>query len=119
VPTIAEVPPPAYRFAPRGPAGAPGPYRADEVLAAEAPRHQGCHVRRAWRERLDGADEGTWLYVVQISPGGDVLRAYSGISSTLNVAVRLVWPIEVVTEESLLPPYQAAALTAADQVWSA
>lgn len=119
VPGIDEVPPLAYRFAPTGPAGAPDPYRADEVLAAEAPRHQGRRVRRTWRERLDGADDGTWLYVVQVAPGGDVLDAYSGISSKLNVAARLAWPIEVVTEGSLLPPYQAAALTAAHQVWSA
>lgn len=119
VPSIAEVPPLAYRFSPNGPPGAPAPFRADEVIAAEAPNHKGRRVRRTWRERLDGADGGTWLYVVQVAQDGNVLRAYSGISSTLNVEAQLTWPIEVVTEGALLPPYQAAALTAAHQVWSA
>jgi hypothetical protein len=122
VPSIAEVPPLAYRFAtspPPGPVTAPDPYRADEVLAAEAPNHQGRRVRRTWRTPLTDPDRGTWLYVVQIAPGGNVLRAYSGLSSTLNVEARLTWPVEVVTEGSLLPPYQAAALTAAHQVWAA
>lgn len=122
VPSIDEVPPPAYRFMPGPPPGpitAPDPARADEVLAAEAPNHDGRRVRRTWRVPVNDPDNGTWLYVVQVSPGANVLRAYSGMSSKLNVEAQLTWPIEVVTEGSLLPPYQAAALTAAHQVWSA
>lgn len=122
VPGIDEVPPLAYRFTttpPPGPVTPPDPYRADEVIAAEAPNHQGRRVRRTWRTPLNDPDQGTWLYVVQVVPSGNVLRAYSGISSTLNVEAQLTWPIEVVTEGALLPPYQAAALTAAHQVWSA
>lgn len=122
VPSIDEVPPPAYRFMPSPPPApitAPDPARADEVLAAEAPNHGGKRVRRTWRVPVNDQDNGTWLYVVQVSPGANVLRAYSGMSSKLNVEAQLTWPIEVVTEGALLPPYQAAALTAAHQVWSA
>jgi hypothetical protein len=122
VPSVAEVPVPAYRFMtspPPGPVTAPDPCRADEVLAAEAPNHQGRRVRRTWRVPLNDPDHGTWLYVVQVPPGANVLRAYSGISSKLNVEAQLTWPIEVVTEGSLLPPYQASALAAAYLVWSA
>jgi len=117
VPTIAEVPPTAYRFG-TGPVTAPDPHRADEVIAMEAPRHQGRRVCRTWRVPLTDPDHGTWLYVVRVAAGADVLRAYSGISSTLNVQAQLTWPVEVVAEATL-PPYQAAALAAAHHVWSA
>lgn len=119
VPSITEAPPPSYRFTSSPPPGqvtAPDPSLADGVIAAEAPNHQGRRVHRTWRVPSNDPCRGTWLYVVQVSPGADVLRAYSGISSRLNVAARLTWPIEVVAEGSPLPSYQAAALTAADQV---
>lgn len=119
VPIIDQVPPLAYRFSPTGPATAADPHRADEVLAKEAPRHQGRRLHRTWRVPLNDPDNGTWLYVVQVPPGADVLRAYSGLSSQLNVTAKVIWPVEVVTEGALLPPYQAAALTAAHQLWSA
>lgn len=120
VPVVDTVPPLAYRFSPTGPAGAPDPTRADIVLSTDAPRHGGRRLRRAWREPLDGAPDGaTWVYVLQIAPDADELRAYSALSSRLWVVLQEKWEIEAVVEGSLLPPYQAAALTAAHQVWTA
>lgn len=120
VSVVEEVPPVAYRFGPTGPPNAPDPTGADALLAAEAPRHGGRRLRRTWREPLNGSGQSaTWVYVLQVAPGSDELRAYSGLSSRLGVGLRLNWPIEVVTEGNLLPPYQAAALTGAHQVWSA
>lgn len=49
--------------------------------------------------------------------GTDELKAHSGLTSRLWVALREKWPLEVVVEGRLLPPYQAAALTAATRVW--
>lgn len=118
VPAIDEVPPPAYRFSPTGPPTAPDPSRADIVLSTDAPRHGGRRLRRAWREPLDGTGTATWLYVLQVVPSTDELAAYSGLTSRLWVALHEKWPLEVVVEGSLLPPYQAAALTAAHQVWA-
>jgi hypothetical protein len=120
VPLVDEVPPPAYRFSPTGPAGAPDPSRADIVLSTDAPRHGGRRLRRAWREPLDGASDGpTWVYVLQVAAGTDELSAYAGLTSRLWVVLQEKWRLEVVVEGSLLPPYQAAALTAAHQVWAA
>jgi hypothetical protein len=120
VPIVDELPPIEYRFSATGPPGAPDPTRADDVLEVEAQRHGGRRLLRAWRDPVDAAHgDGTWLYVVQVAPDADELRAYSGLSSKLGVTVQLTWPIEVVTEGNLLPPYQAAALTAARLVWSA
>lgn len=112
VPEVARVPPPAFHFVAAPPA-APDPGRADEVILAQAPRHGGSRVHRTWRVPVDDPDHGTWLYVVEVTPGADVLSAYSALTSTLNVEARLLWPVEVVTEGASLPPYQAAALTAA------
>ncbi|OLF16199.1 hypothetical protein [Actinophytocola xanthii] len=115
---VEELPPPAYRFSPTGPADVPVPTRADAVLSEEAPRHGGRRLRRTWREPTGpDAAGGTWLYVLQVAPGSDELRAYSALSSRLWVVLHEKWQVEVVTEGSLLPPYQAAALTAAHQVW--
>jgi hypothetical protein len=120
VPIIDEIPPLAYRFSPAGPPNAPDPSRADIVLSTDAPRHGGRRLRRAWREPLDGARDGaTWVYVLQVAAGTDELSAYSGLTSRIWVALREKWGLEVVVEGSLLPPYQAAALTAAHQVWAA
>lgn len=119
VPVVETVPPLAYRFSPAGPADAPDPARADIVLSADAPRHGGRRLRRAWREPLEGAqDEATWVYVLQVAPGTDELGAYAGLTSRLWVVLQEKWRLEVVVEGSLLPPYQAAALTAAHQVWA-
>lgn len=111
-----------YRFSPTDPAGAPDPNRADIVLSADAPRH-GRRLRRAWREPLDGARDGaTWVYVPQVAEGTDELKSYSGLVSRLWVVLKEKWGLEVlevVVEGSLLPPYQAAVLTAAHQVWTA
>lgn len=117
---IDEVPPLTYRFSPSGPATAPDPARADIVLSTDAPRHGGRRLRRAWREPLEGAqDEATWVYVLQVAAGTDELGAYAGLTSRLWVVLQEKWRLEVVVEGSLLPPYQAAALTAAHQVWAA
>jgi len=117
---IDAAPPVPYRFSSAGPADAPDPSRADIVLSTDAPRHGGRRLRRAWREPLDGAPDGaTWLYVLQVTAGTDELSAYSGLTSRLWVVLQEKWPLEVVVEGSLLPPYQAAALTAAHQVWAA
>jgi hypothetical protein len=118
---IVDVPPQlAYRFSPAGPADAPDPSRADVVLSTDAPRHGGRRLRRAWREPLPGAQDGaTWLYVLQVAPGTDELGAHAGLTSRLWVVLQDRYPLEVVVEGALLPPYQAAALTAAHQVWAA
>jgi hypothetical protein len=109
-----------YRFSPTAPAGAPDPNRADIVLSTDAPRHGGRRLRRAWREPLDGArDSATWVYVLQVAEGTDELKSYSGLASRLWVVLKEKWGLEVVVEGSLLQPYQAAALTAAHQVWTA
>jgi hypothetical protein len=120
VPIVDEVPQPAYRFSPTGPPDTPNPTRADMLLSSEAPRHGGRRLRRAWREPIEGAQDGaTWVYVLQVAPGADPLRAYSGLSSRLGVVLQEKWQVEAVTEGGLLPPYQAAALTAAHQIWTA
>ncbi|MEV0705882.1 hypothetical protein AB0I53_49400 [Saccharopolyspora sp. NPDC050389] len=120
VPVIDAVPPVQYRFSPTGPADAPDPSRADIVLSTDAPRHGGHRLRRAWREPLAGAqDAATWAYVLQVAEGTDELSAYAGLSSRLWVALQEKWPLEVVVEGRQLPPYQAAALTAAHQIWPA
>jgi hypothetical protein len=120
VPTVDAVPEPSYRFSPSGPPAAPDPTRADQVLSAEAPRHGGRRLRRTWRTPLTGTPEdGKWVYVLQVAPGTDELSAYSGLSSRLHVTLREDWQVEPVVEGALLPPYQAAALTAAHQVWTA
>lgn len=116
---LPEAPAPAYRFSPIAGPGAPSPTQADAVLVAEAARQAGRRLRRAWREPLDGAPDGpAWVYVLQIAPGADELRSFSGMASRLWVTLHEKWPVEVVTEGSLLPPYQAAALTGAHQIWS-
>ena len=118
VPVTGEVPPPTYRFHATGPVTAPDPSRADEVLAAEATAHGGRVLHRAWREPLDGARDGaTWTYVLTVGPEADVLSARSGLASRLWVELAQRWLVEVVTEGADLPPYQAAALAAAVQVW--
>lgn len=120
VPHAGEVPVPPYRFVPTAPPGSPDPSRADVVLSTDAPRHGGRRLRRAWREPLDGARNGAmWVYVLQAAAGTDELAAYAGLSSRLWVVLKEKWPLEVVVEGSLLPPYQAAALTGAHQVWAA
>ncbi|MGX7824264.1 hypothetical protein ACTG9Q_04160 [Actinokineospora sp. 24-640] len=120
VPHIDTAPPLPYRFGPTAPPGAPDPTRADHLLSAAAPRQGARRLRRAWRQPLPGAPGGaTWLYVAQVAVGTDELRAYAGLTSTLWIDLREKWQIEVVVEGKLLPPYQAAALTAAHQVWTA
>lgn len=120
VPAIDAEPPLRYRFTQTAPPDAPDPRRADIVLSTDAPRHNGRRLRRTWREPLNGQSDGaTWLYVLQVTPGTDELGAFSGLSSRLWVALKEKWPLEVVTEGALLPPYQAAALTAAPQIWAA
>ncbi|GAB1513272.1 hypothetical protein [Actinophytocola sp. KF-1] len=118
VPVTDEVPPPAYRFTATGPAGAPDPSRADEVLAAEASAHGGVRLHRVWRMPLEGAQDGaTWVYVLEVAPEADVLSARGALASRLWVELEQRWLVEVVTEGAALPPYQAAALAAAVQVW--
>jgi hypothetical protein len=120
VPVVAEVPPPAYRFSPTGPAGTPDPTRADIVLSTDAPRHGGRRLHRAWRDPRGGARDGaTWVYILQVAEGTDELKAFSGLASRLWVVLQEKWQLEVVVEGWLLPPYQAAALAAASQIWPA
>ncbi|GLZ37564.1 hypothetical protein [Actinokineospora sp. NBRC 105648] len=120
VQVTAAVPPPAYRFTPTAPADAPDAGGADQVVIAESALVGGRRVRRAWREPLpEAANPATWVYLVQVAPDVDELRAYSAISSQLWVHRQEKWPVEVVVEGRLLPPYQAAAVTAAHQIWSA
>jgi hypothetical protein len=103
--------PQIHRF---GPGGTPDP-RADALLAAEAPKHGGRSLHRAWREPHAGSP-ATWVYVVRVAPGTDELLAYSGLSSQLSVELRAPWLVEVVTEGRELLHYQAAALAAAVKV---
>jgi len=119
VPIIAEVPPLPYRFSANAPAGAPDPSKADIVLSADAARHGGRRLRRVWREALDGApDSSKWVYVLQVAEGANLLGAFAGLSGRLWVVLQEKWPLEVVVEGRPLPPYQAAAVTVAPQIWS-
>jgi hypothetical protein len=120
VPSIDRVPPVAYRFSSTAPANAPDPSKADIVLSADAARHGGRRLRRAWREPLDGAPDGAkWVYVLQTSENANLLGAFTALSGRLWVVLKEKWPLEVVVEGRLLPPYQAAAVTVAPQVWAA
>jgi hypothetical protein len=120
VPIIESEPPLAYRFSATAPAGAPDPSHADAVLSTEAPRHGGVRLGRAWREPLPAARDGaTWVYVLQVAPEADELGAYAGLTSRLWVTLQEKWRLEVVVEGTVVPPYQAAALAAAHQVWTA
>lgn len=118
---IADVaPPPAYRFSPTGPPEAPDPGPADQVLATEAPLVGARRVRRAWRDPLpDAPNRPSWVYLVQVAPEVDELRAYRAISAQLWMRRQEKWPVEVIADGGLLPPYQAAAVTAARQIWAA
>jgi hypothetical protein len=106
-----------YRFSATGPADAPDPTSADDLLAAEAKTHDCRSLHRVWRTTAQG--RGIWLYVVRVAADADPLRAYSGLSSQLSVTLRTTWPVEVVVEGRQLPPYQDAALAAMCQVWCA
>jgi hypothetical protein len=120
VTVIDEVPAPAYRFGPTAPPDAPNPARADEVLAAEASKHSANRLLRTWREPLNGSHGGPlWMYLPVITPDGDELRAYSGISSRLWVTLHEKWQIEPVTEGRVLPPYLSAAVSGSIAVWLA
>jgi hypothetical protein len=120
VPVIAEVPPLAYRFNRTGPAGAPDPSRADSVLSARAAREGAQRLHRAWRDPIDGAPDGAaWIYLLRVAEGTDELKTLSGLTSGLWIDLREKWPLEVVAEDAVLTPYQAAALAAAQVVWSA
>ena len=119
VPSIDEVPPLPYHFSANAPTSAPDPSRADVVLSADAARHGGRRLRRAWREPLEGApDVAKWVYVLQAHENANLLGAFAGLSGRLWVVLQEKWPLEVVVEGRLLPPYQAAAVTVAPQVWS-
>ncbi|MEU3646030.1 hypothetical protein AB0E59_21780 [Lentzea sp. NPDC034063] len=118
VPHLDEVPPVAYRFSADAPAGAPDPSKADIVLTADAALHRVHRVRRAWREPLDGAPDGAkWVYVLQTGADVNPLGVCSGLSGRLWVVLKEKWPLEVVVEGRALPPYQAAAVTVAPQIW--
>ncbi|EWC61536.1 hypothetical protein UO65_3184 [Actinokineospora spheciospongiae] len=113
-------PAPAYRFSPTGPPEAPDPTPVDEVLATEAPLIGARRVRRAWRDPLpDAPNRPTWVYLVQVAPEVDELRAYSTLTAHLWMRKQEKWPVEVIADGGLLPPYQAAAVTAARQIWAA
>lgn len=116
VQVIDSVPPLRYRFSPTGPSGAPDPGRADAVLSADAARHGGRRLRRAWRAPLEG-DGTAWVYVLQVAEGTDELSAHSALTSRLWVVLQDKSPLEVVVEGRQLPPYQAAAVTVAHQIW--
>ncbi|NKE56560.1 hypothetical protein FXN61_06825 [Lentzea sp. PSKA42] len=119
VPHVDEVPPVPYRFSAIAPTSAPDPTKADIVLTADAARHGVRRVRRAWREPLEGAPDGAkWVYVLQTDGNADLLGVFSGLSSRLWVVLQEKWPLEVVVEGRPLPPYQAAAVTVAPQIWS-
>ncbi|MGR6322678.1 hypothetical protein Q2K19_12160 [Micromonospora soli] len=120
VPVVAELSSPPYRFSSTGPATAPDPSRADSLLSAEAPRHGGQRLRRAWRDSFDGAPNGpTWVYVLPVAEGTDELKAHSGLTSSLWTSLQEKWPVEVVAEDTVPPAYQAAALAAGYPVWTA
>ncbi|SER82779.1 hypothetical protein [Lentzea albida] len=113
---IDQVPPLAYRFSPTGPADAPDPGRADQVLADEAARYGGRVLRRAWRDPLPGApDTAKWTYLLH-TDDADVLGVYAGLSGRLRVTLEEKWPLEVV--HTNVSPYQAAA-SLAPRIWVA
>lgn len=47
----------------------------------------------------------------------DELGAFAGLSSRPWVALREKWRLEVVAARSAMPPYHAALVAAAHQVW--
>ncbi|RAS70207.1 hypothetical protein C8D87_101507 [Lentzea atacamensis] len=85
------------------------------MLSADAARHGGRRLRRAWREPPDGAKR---VYVLQVAEGANLLGAFAGLSGRLWVVLQERWPLEVVAEGKPLPPCQAAAVTVAPQIWS-
>jgi hypothetical protein len=120
VPLTDEPPDLVYRFHASGPAHAPDPTHADATLSAAAPHHGGRRLCRAWREPLPGAqNRATWLYVLTVSADADALAAFAGLTSRLWVALQVSWRLEVVVDGHDVPPYQAAAMAAAHEVWSA
>ena len=64
-------------------------------------------------------DSSKWVYVLQVAEGANLLGAFAGLSGRLWVVLREKWPLEVVVEGQALPPYQAATVTVAPQIWSA
>ncbi|MEU8285106.1 hypothetical protein AB0C01_12285 [Micromonospora sp. NPDC048905] len=120
VPAVTEVPPLSYRFSADGPPDAPDPAPADTLLSVDAPRRHGRSLHRAWRTPLDGApDAAAWTYVLLVAEGADEPSTYSGVLSTLWVALGQRWPVEVVAADSPRTPYQEAALAAAQPIWRA
>ncbi|MGC4816885.1 hypothetical protein [Micromonospora sp. DT63] len=118
VPIIAEVPAPPYRFSPTGPADAPDPTPADDLLSTDAPRRGGRSLHRVWRAPLDGApDNAAWLYVLQVAEGADELATYSGVMAQLWTTLRQKWPVEVIADGSTRTPYHEAALAGAAAIW--
>ncbi|OLR90928.1 hypothetical protein [Actinokineospora bangkokensis] len=113
-------PPPAYRFSPTGPPEAPDPTPVDRVLAAEAPPLGARRVRRAWRDPLPEApNRPTWVHLVQVAAGVDELSVLGTLAARVWVRTQQRWPLDVIADGGLLPPYHAAAVTAAQQVWAA
>ncbi|WP_116952001.1 hypothetical protein [Jiangella endophytica] len=107
---------PVYDFGQVGPPAAPDPARADDVLAVEAGRHRVISLHRAWRSSRDDPGTGTWVYVAVVGGSADELGVHSALSSRLGVAVRVAWPIEVVTAVGEPGSYQHRALAGAVRV---
>jgi hypothetical protein len=116
---VAEVPPLAYHFRSMHPADAPDPTRADRLLGGHAARNSVRRIHRAWRDPLNGAPDGaTWVFVVHVAEGIDELKTFSGLSAVLWTDLKEKWPMEVIAEGAELTAYQAAALAAAQLIWT-
>lgn len=129
VPIVHEVPPLLYRFSSIGSPAAPDPSQTDMILSMNAWRHGGLRLYRSWREPLEeGAQNGIWVYLLQVKADTDELSVYSGLLSSLHVKLRemglkivegvpfLPYQLEVVTEDRMLLPYHTAALTVGKRI---
>lgn len=125
-PELGEVPsidriPLSYRFDATGPPEAADPSESDALLTANAPLHGGRELRRAWREPLDESapNPAGWVYLVSASASTDELSAYSGLSSTLWVTLRVKHQVEVVADGNEPSPFHSAMREAALLLWTA
>jgi hypothetical protein len=104
-------PPLRYVFSSSGPPDAPCPCQADAVLTSKSPAYGGYQLCRTWRQPLEQApDRAKWVYLLLVADDANELGAHSGLSGHLGIDLGEKWPIEVVKEDTVLRPYQAAAL---------
>jgi hypothetical protein len=106
-------PPPRYTFTPTG----ERPSTQDEslvYLVSHLPSAR--RMLRAYRQPASDTapGPGTWLYLVELDPGSEVTVP----QNQLKIPDPLFGIVEVFAAGESLPPYHAAALDAAEEIWS-